>query len=167
MFSDSTPLRDGNRQGPVINPALRRTGNIEEVVGIGANSIHHPEVRNLLTTWRMLMKRDLNIRILALTLSLLMGTLPVVAAERPFALNATGVATFITDGAGNIIGANVTGSGTATQLGLWTLAGTVHFTPDQNNPGRLLSSATINFTAANGDTLQISLNGSLDPSTGA
>ena len=112
------------------------------------------------------MKRNLNIRILALTISLLLGALPVVAAERPFALNGNGVATFITDGAGNIIGGNVTASGTATHLGMWTTVGTVQFTPDPNNPGRLLSSATATITAANGDKLQISFDGSLDPATG-
>ena len=113
------------------------------------------------------MKRNLNVRILALAMTLLMGTLPVVAEERPFALTGNGVSTFITDAAGNIIGANVTGSGTATHLGLWTVVGTVHFTPDPNNPGRLLSSATTTFTAANGDKLQVSLTGSLDPAAGA
>ncbi|MGH9769684.1 MAG: hypothetical protein ACREAB_19855 [Blastocatellia bacterium] len=112
------------------------------------------------------MKRSLNVRILALAISLLLGALPVVAAERPFALNGNGVSTFITDGAGNIIGANVTASGTATHLGMWTTVGTVQFTPDPNNPGRLLSSATATFTAANGDKLQLSLNGALDPATG-
>ena len=112
------------------------------------------------------MKRNLSIRILALTLSLLLGSLPAVAAERPFALNGNGVATFITDGAGNVIGANVTISGTATHLGMYTAVGTVQFTPDPSNPSRLLSSATATFTAANGDRLQIKFNGSLDPATG-
>jgi hypothetical protein len=112
------------------------------------------------------MKRNLNLRILALAMALLLGTLPVVAQERPFALTGNGVASFITDGAGNIIGANVTGSGTATHLGQWTVVGTVQFTPDPNNPGRLLSSATTTFTAANGDKLQITLHGSLDPAAG-
>ena len=112
------------------------------------------------------MKRNLNMRILALTISLLLGTLPVVAAERPFALNGNGASTFITDGAGNIIGANVTVSGTATHLGMYTAVGTVQFTPDPNNPGRLLSSATATFTAANGDKLQVTLTGSLNPAAG-
>jgi hypothetical protein len=112
------------------------------------------------------MKRKLNIRILALTISLLLGAIPVVAEERPFALTGNGVATFITDGAGNIIGANVTASGTATHLGLWTDVGTVHFTPDPNNPGHFLSSATTTLIAANGDKLQATLHGSLDPAAG-
>lgn len=112
------------------------------------------------------MKRNLNIRILALAMALLLGTFPVMAQERPFALNGNGVASFITDGAGNIIGANVSGSGTATYLGQWTVVGTVQFSPDPNNPGHLLSSATTTFTAANGDKLQITLHGSLDLATG-
>jgi len=111
------------------------------------------------------MKRSLNIRILALAISLLLGSLPVVAAERPFALNGNGASTFITDGAGNIIGANVTASGTATHLGMWTAVGTVQFTPDPNT-GRLLSSGTATLTAANGDKLQFAVNGALDPATG-
>ena len=112
------------------------------------------------------MKRSLNIRILALAISLLLGSLPVVAAERPFALNGNGVGTFITDGAGNIIGANVTASGTATHLGMWTAVGSVQFTPDPNNPGRLLSSGAATITAANGDNLQVKFNGNLDPAAG-
>jgi hypothetical protein len=112
------------------------------------------------------MKRNLSIRLLALTISLLLSLLPVQAAERPFAFDGSGTATFITDGAGNVIGANITASGTATHLGLWTAAGTVHFTPDPNNPGRLLSSAALAFIAANGDKLQIMLNGNLDPAAG-
>lgn len=112
------------------------------------------------------MKRSLNVRMLALITCLLLGTFPVAAAERPFALNGTGVATFITDGAGNVIGANVTASGTATHLGIWTTTGTVHFTPDPNNPGHFLSSSTGSLIASNGDKLQFTLNGSLDPAAG-
>jgi hypothetical protein len=112
------------------------------------------------------MKRSLNIRILALAISLLLGSFPVVADERPFSLNGNGVATFITDGAGNIIGANVSASGTATHLGRWSTVGTVQFTPDPANPGRILSSATATAIAANGDKLHIALNGSLDPAAG-
>lgn len=112
------------------------------------------------------MKRSLNVRTVALVICLLLGTFPAIAAERPFALNGTGVATFITDGAGNVIGANVTASGTATHLGIWTTTGTVQFTPDPNHPGRFLSSGSANVVASNGDQLQITLNGSLDPAAG-
>ena len=113
------------------------------------------------------MIRNLSTRFLALTISLLLGFLPVQAADRPFAFDGSGASTFITDAAGNVIGANITASGTATYLGLWTAAGTVHFAPDPNNPGRLLSSANMAFVAANGDRLQVMLNGNLDPAAGA
>jgi hypothetical protein len=92
--------------------------------------------------------------------------MPVMATQRPFALNGNGTATFITDGAGNVIGANVTASGTATHLGMWTTTGTVQFTPDPNHPGRFLSTGAATVIAANGDQLQITLNGSLDPAAG-
>ena len=94
-----------------------------------------------------------------------MGTLPVAAVERPFALNGTGAATFITDGAGNPIAADVTSSSTATHLGLSTTVGRVNYSPanDPDHPGRLLSSGTGTITAANGDTILIEFNGVLDP----
>jgi hypothetical protein len=112
------------------------------------------------------MIRTLSTRFLALSISLLLGFLPVQAADRPFAFDGSGTATFITDAAGNVIGANVNTSGTATYLGLWTAVGTVQFVPDPNNPGRLLSNAALAFTAANGDKLQVQLNGDLDPAAG-
>jgi hypothetical protein len=111
------------------------------------------------------MKRNLSVRPLVLTISLLLGLLPVEAAERPFAWDGSGTATFVTDGTGNV-SANVTASGTATHLGLWTAVGTVHFTPDPNNPGRLRSSAALTFIAANGDKLHVVFNGDLDPAAG-
>jgi len=113
------------------------------------------------------MKRKLNVRILALAISLLLGTLPAVAAERPFALHGSGLSTFITNGDGIPIGANLTASGTATHLGLWSAVGTIQFTPDPNNPGLLQVSGSTTFTAANGDKLQTVLGtGVLDTSTG-
>lgn len=111
------------------------------------------------------MKRSLSTRLIMLTVSLLIGLLPVQAAERPFAWDGNGTATFVTDGTGNV-SANVTVSGTATQLGLWTATGTVHFTPDPNNPGRLLSSVALTLVAANGDKLQVVANGDMDPAAG-
>jgi hypothetical protein len=113
------------------------------------------------------MKRNLIVRSLALTISLLLGFLPVQAAERPFSWNGSGSSTFFTDASGNLA-ANVTVSGTATYLGLWTATGTVHFTPDPDpsHPGRFLSSAALPVIAANGDTLNIELHGDLDPAAG-
>jgi hypothetical protein len=108
------------------------------------------------------MKRFIRIRSIMLTIVLLLGAIPVAATERPFALNGNGVATFITDEAGNIIGGNVTASGTATHLGSWTTSGRVTFTPDN---GVLRSSAEATLTAANGDKLEAVLEGTLDPAT--
>lgn len=111
------------------------------------------------------MKRILNLTALTLTAFLLLGSLTAMAVERPFALNGKGVATFITDGSGNPIGANVTSSSTATHLGLCTTVGVVNYTPanDPEHPGRLLSSGTGTITAANGDTLLVEFAGVLDP----
>jgi len=112
------------------------------------------------------MKRFSNIRILALTIFLLLGAISVAAVERPFALRGSGLATFITDGSGNITGANITASGTATHLGMWTAVGTVHFTPDPDNPTLFNASGSSSFTAANGDKLELILDdGTLDVTT--
>lgn len=113
------------------------------------------------------MKRILNLTVLTLTAFILLGTVSVFAVERPFALNARGIATFTTDAAGNPISANVSSSGTATHLGLTTTVGTINFSPDPANPGRLLTSGSGTMTAANGDTVQLELNGALEPTPGS
>lgn len=113
------------------------------------------------------MKRIRNINVLTLTAFILLGTVSVMAIERPFALNARGVATFITDESGNPIRANVSSSGTATHLGLTTTVGTINFSPDPANPGRLLTSGTGTMTGANGDMVQLELNGALEPTPGS
>jgi len=97
-------------------------------------------------------------------LFLLLGTIPVSAVERPFALSGTGVATLITNEAGMPIGAIPTGSGTATHLGQWTVSGNVKYTPDEN--GVLHSSGDATITASNGDKVQIQIEGILDPVAG-
>ena len=107
------------------------------------------------------MKRFTKIRTLLPVLFLLLGTIPVSAAERPFALSGSGVATLITNEAGMPIGAIPTGSGTATHLGQWTVTGTVHYTPDNN--GVLHSSGEASLIAANGDQLRFQIDGILDP----
>lgn len=109
------------------------------------------------------MKRITKTRALIITLFLLLGTIPASAVERPFALNGAGVATLVTDGSGHLIGAIPTGSGTATHLGQWTVTGTVNYTPDNN--GVLHSSGDATITAANGDKLNIQIDGILDPVT--
>lgn len=110
------------------------------------------------------MKSFTKIRTLLVALFMLLGTIPVSAVERPFALNGTGVATLITDESGRPIGAIPTGSGTATHLGQWTVTGNVKYTPDSN--GVLHSSGDAILTAANGDKLQIQIDGILDPVAG-
>jgi hypothetical protein len=107
------------------------------------------------------MKHFAKIRTLMPILFLLLGTIPVSAVERPFALSGTGVATLITDEAGHLIGATPTGSGTATHLGQWTVTGNVTYTPDSN--GVLHSGGSATITAANGDKLQVQIEGILDP----
>lgn len=110
------------------------------------------------------MKRFTKLHTLILTLFLLLGTIPVSAVERPFAINGSGVATLITDPAGNPTGAIATGSGTATHLGQWTVVGNVKYTPDSN--GVLRSSGQATLTASNGDKLQFEIDGVLDPIAG-
>lgn len=110
------------------------------------------------------MKHFTKIRTLMLTLLLLLGTMPAFAVERPFALHGSGVATLITDPSGLPIGAVATGSGTATHLGQWTVIGNPKYTPDSN--GVLHSSGEATLTAANGDKLQIEIDGILDPVAG-
>ena len=112
------------------------------------------------------MRRFSTLRIITLTILLLVGSIPVAASERPFALNGNGVASFITDGAGNVIGANVTASGTATHVGLWTTAGTVHYAPPDAN-GKIPSSGEATIVAANGDKLNAVIQGSFDPAANA
>ena len=110
------------------------------------------------------MNHLLKIRTLMLALFMFLGTIPTYAVERPFALKGTGVATLVTDGSGHLIGAIPTGSGTATYLGQWTVTGNVAYTPDSN--GVLHSSGDATITAANGDKLQVQIEGILDPVAG-
>ncbi|MFL6275465.1 MAG: hypothetical protein ACJ74G_09650 [Blastocatellia bacterium] len=111
------------------------------------------------------MKRFSKMRIITLTIALLLGAIPVTATERPFALNGNGVAAFLADEAGNITGANVTISGTATHLGLWTATGTVHYAlPNEN--GKIPSSGEAGLISADGDKLNVVVQGLFDPATG-
>src|SRR5687768_18293492 len=70
-------------------------------------------------TKEIIMKRFVTIRSLILIFALLLGIIPVSATERPFASNGNGIASFITDGSGNVVGATVTLSGHGTHLGLF------------------------------------------------
>jgi len=113
------------------------------------------------------MKRSLSIKFLVLTLTLLVGSLAATATERPFSLNGTGIAIPVLDGNGNVVGAEPTGSGNATHLGMFTNTGHVDFTPDASNPSILHPSGGGVFTAANGDKLNfVIISGALDLTTG-
>ena len=113
------------------------------------------------------MKRSLSIKFLVLTLTLLVGSLAVTATERPFSLNGRGIATPILDGNGNLVGAEPSGSGNATHLGMFTNTGRVMFTPDASNPNIVHPDGGGVFTAANGDKLNfIIVSGALDLTTG-
>lgn len=109
------------------------------------------------------MKHFTKIRTLMPILFLLLGTIPVSATERPFALKGAGVATLIVNESGLPTGAIATGSGTATHLGQWTVSGNVKYTLDN---GVLRSSGQATLTAADGDKLQIEIDGILDPVAG-
>jgi hypothetical protein len=109
------------------------------------------------------MTRFTKTRALMLTLLLLLGTIPASAVERPFALNGVGVANITTDESGIPVEAVATGSGTATHLGRWTVAGTVKYTLDN---GVLRSSGEGALIAANGDKLKFQIDGILDPMAG-
>src|SRR5215208_6555140 len=101
----------------------------------------------------IIMKRFVTIRSLILVCTLLLGIIPVSATERPFAASGNGVAAFITDGAGNVVGANLTLSGNATHLGLFSGSGTIQFLPDANDANIVHPSGGITYVASNGDRL--------------
>src|SRR5215213_853926 len=113
------------------------------------------------------MKRSLFMKFLVLTLTLVVASLAVTATERPFSLNGRGVAVPIFDGNGNVVGGELTGSGNATHLGMFTNTGKVSFTPDASNSNILHPTGGGVFTAANGDKLNfVIVNGALDLTTG-
>ena len=112
------------------------------------------------------MKCFSNVRILIATVVILVGALTAAAVERPFAAHGSGLAVFITDGAGHVIGANLTESGTGTHLGMWTAVGTLQFAPDPNDPTKILGSGAATLTASDGDKLQAVASGTVDAATG-
>ena len=113
------------------------------------------------------MKRFITVRSLILVFALLLGIIPVNATDRPYAANGNGVAAFITDGAGNVVGANLTLSGNATHLGSFSGTGTIQFLPDANDPNIVHPSGEITYIASNGDLLpSVIENGSMDLRTG-
>src|SRR5215813_3195101 len=115
----------------------------------------------------IIMKRFVTIRTLSLVFSLLLGIIPVSATERPYAATGNGLATFITDSAGNVTGATVVVSGNATHLGLFTGNGTIQFLPDANDPNISHPAGEVTYIAANGDRLpSVIEDGQMDLRTG-
>jgi hypothetical protein len=114
-----------------------------------------------------IMKRFVTVRFLILVFALLLGIIPVSATDRPYAANGNGIATFITDGAGNVVGASLTLSGNGTHLGLFTGTGTIQFQPDANDPNISHPAGEVTYIAANGDRLPTVIeNGRMDLRTG-
>jgi hypothetical protein len=115
----------------------------------------------------IIMKRFVAVRTSILVFTLLLGIIPVSATERPFASSGNGVAAFITDGGGNVVGANLTLSGNGTHLGLFSGTGKIDFVPDANDPNIVHVPGAITYVAANGDRLPTIIeNGRMDLRTG-
>jgi hypothetical protein len=115
----------------------------------------------------IIMKRFLTLKAFILSFALLLATMPVSASERPYAANGNGVAAFITDESGNVVGANLTVSGHSTHLGLFTGTGKIQFLPDANDPNISHPAGEVTYVAANGDRLPTVIeDGSMDLTTG-
>lgn len=113
------------------------------------------------------MKRLVTFRTLSLIFALLLGITPLGATERPFASSGSGVAAFITDGAGNVVGANLSLSGNGTHLGLFSGTGKIQFVPDPNDPNIVIVPGEVTYVASNGDRLPTIIeNGRMDLRTG-
>lgn len=113
------------------------------------------------------MKRFVTIKAFILVFALLLGNTPVGATERPFASNGNGLATFITDSSGNVVGANVVVSGNGTHLGSFTGTGKIQFIPDANDPNISHPAGEVTYIASNGDRLPTVIeDGSMDLRTG-
>ncbi|HEY9503599.1 MAG TPA: hypothetical protein VIR01_18315, partial [Pyrinomonadaceae bacterium] len=112
------------------------------------------------------MKRIVTFGSFILVFALLLATIPVSAAERPFASSGNGVAAFIID-EGNVVGANLTLSGNGTHLGLFTGSGKIFFVPDANDPNIVHVPGEVTYVASNGDRLPTIIeNGRMDLRTG-
>jgi len=113
------------------------------------------------------MKRFVIIRNLIVVFALVLGAIPVSATERPFAISGNGVASFIIDDGGNVIGANLMLSGSGTHLGMLSGTGKIYFVPDPNDPNIVIVPGEVTYVAANGDRLPTVIeNGRMDLRTG-
>ena len=103
----------------------------------------------------------------SLILALLLTIIPVSATERPFASSGNGVASFIIDGGGNVVGANLMLSGHGTHLGSFSGTGKIDFVPDPNDPNFVIVPGEITYVASDGDRLPTVIeNGRMDLRTG-
>jgi hypothetical protein len=115
----------------------------------------------------IIMKRFVTVKTLILVFALMLGIISVGAAERPYAASGNGIATFITDDAGNVVGANLAVTGNGTHLGSFTGTGKIQFLPDENDPMISHPAGGVTYIAANGDRLPTVIeNGSMDLRTG-
>jgi hypothetical protein len=115
----------------------------------------------------IIMKRFVTIKSLILVFALLLAIIPVSATERPFASAGNGLATFITDDAGNVVGATVVVSGNGTHIGSFTGNGKIQFIPDANDPNISHPAGYVTYIAANGDRLpSVIEDGQMDLRTG-
>ena len=113
------------------------------------------------------MQRFVIVKTFILVFALLLATTPVGGTERPFASNGNGLATFITDEGGNVVGATLTLTGHGTHLGLFSGTGKIQFLPDANDPNISHPAGEVTYVAANGDRLPTVIeNGSMDLTTG-
>ena len=113
------------------------------------------------------MKRFVTVKIFFLVVALFLAIIPVSASERPYAATGNGMATFLTDQNGNVVGATVVVTGNATHLGLFTGGGTIQFLPDTNDPNISHPAGDVTYVAANGDRLPTIIeDGSMDLRTG-
>jgi len=115
----------------------------------------------------IIMKRFVTFKTLILVFAMLLAIIPVGATERPYAATGNGLATFITDGSGNVVGATVVVSGNATHLGLFSGNGQIQFIPDANDPNISHPAGYVTYIAANGDRLpSVIEDGTMDLRTG-
>lgn len=113
------------------------------------------------------MKRFVTVTSLILVFALLLAVNPISAAERPYAASGNGVASFIIDDAGNVVGANLSLGGNGTHVGLFTGTGKIYFVPDVNDPNIVTVPGEITYVASNGDRLPTIIeNGRMDLRTG-
>jgi hypothetical protein len=115
----------------------------------------------------IIMKRFALVKTFILAFALSLGIIPVGAAERPYAASGNGISTFITDDAGNVIGANLMLSGNGTHVGAFTGSGKIYFVPDPSDPSIVTVPGEVTYVAANGDRLPTVIeNGRMDLRTG-